>query len=80
MREDSLKPFITGICSDIRSLHDMIKELEKENNYLRRKLEKLSNRKKQPKIVKVLAGNSNNNIEIIPHENTVFKDRLDKSR
>jgi hypothetical protein len=78
MREDPLKPYINGICSDIWSLYNIIKELEKENNCLRRKLDRLSNRKKQPKIVKVLAGIDNNNVEVISHENTILKDRLGK--
>ena len=56
----------------------MIKALEKENKYLRRKLEKASKHKKWLKSVKVLEGNADNDIEIHPHESSVLKNRLDK--
>lgn len=46
MRPDSLKPFIKGICSDVWTLHIMIRNLEKENRWLKRKINKLVKDKK----------------------------------
>ena len=70
MREDSLKPYVNGICSDIWALHNLIKALEKENKYLKRQIEKIEKRIKN---VKVIEGNTDNNIEIPNHENKVVK-------